>query len=549
MPSLSDRRSVSESSCRVCREKPEAFRGPAFDLGLATHRVPMALHALNRARLCEPLVSEGREGVVVVRGGEQTTRYDTDFEDVFRQESYFQWLFGVAEPGFYGAVRLSDGRATLFAPDLRSEGYEVFCGRPPALDDVRGRYAVDACAYVEDLAAVLAADLGGGGGRVYLLEGVNSDSGNSASPAAFAGDGAFERDRAALFPAIADLRSRKTGAEVEVLRYVNWVSSMAHAEVLRAARPGMMEYQLESLFMHHTYTHGGCRHVAYTCICACGPNPAVLHYGHAGAPNARLLADGDAALLDMGAEYHCYAADVTCSYPVGAAFTDDQALVHGAVLKAQLDVIAALRPGKAWPDLHVVADRAILEALTEGGVLAGDVRDMLDVNLGAVFMPHGLGHLIGLDTHDVGGYLADSPPRPERPGLRSLRTARVVEAGMVLTVEPGCYFIDRLLDDALADPTRRGFLVESRIAALRGSGGVRLEDDVLVTDDGVENLTLCPRTVEEILSVKRGGPWPPKEDRCPGLRRSWVEPNPRVPGGPMAPRPLPARQEGRPPPL
>ena len=125
------------------------------------------------------------------------------------------------------------------------------------------------------------------------------------------------------------------------------VSSMAHSEVMRYAKPGQMEYQLESLFMHHTYTHGGCRHMAYTCICACGPNPAVLHYGHAGAPNARLLKEGDQALLDMGAEYHCYAADITCSFPISSDFTPDQILIHEAVLAAQVAVIGALKPGVA----------------------------------------------------------------------------------------------------------------------------------------------------------------------------------------------------------
>ena len=128
---------------------------------------------------------------------------------------------------------------------------------------------------------------------------------------------------------------------------------MAHSEVMRYAKPGLMEYQLESLFMHHTYTHGGCRHMAYTCICACGPNPAVLHYGHAGAPNARLLKEGDQALLDMGAEYHCYAADITCSFPISSDFTRDQVLVHEAVLAAQVAVIGALKPGVAcWVEIN-----------------------------------------------------------------------------------------------------------------------------------------------------------------------------------------------------
>ncbi|KAH8046506.1 manganese ion binding protein [Aureococcus anophagefferens] len=304
MPSLADRRSVSEEQCRVCLETG-SVAGAAYDQGLATYRVPMALHALNRARLCEALSAAGASGVVLLEGGEQQTPYDTDHEPVFRQESYFQWLFGVAEPGCYGAVRLSDGEATLFVPDLRSEAYEIFCGAPPALADFAA----------------------------------TSDSGDYAKPASFAGDDRFRKDRDALFPVIADLRTIKTPAEIEVLRYVNYVSSMAHSEVMRAAKTGMMEYQLESLFQHHTYTHGGCRHMAYTCICACGPNPAVLHYGHAGAPNARSIGAGETALLDMGAEYHCYAADITCSFPVGAeGFTPDQQLVYEAVLAAQVAV-------------------------------------------------------------------------------------------------------------------------------------------------------------------------------------------------------------------
>jgi len=337
------------------------------------------------------------------------------------------------------------------------------------------------------------------------------------------------------------------------MRYVNYVSSMAHVEVMRAAKPGMMEYQLESLFQHHTYTHGGCRHMAYTCICACGPNPAILHYGHAGRPNARQIASGDMALLDMGAEYHCYAADITCSFPIidkryacfgDGCFTANQRVVYQAVLDAQAAVIGALRPGCMWMDMHRLAERTILRCmlkaglLTRGGVDGGEVEvldAMIDADLGAVFMPHGLGHLIGLDTHDVGGYLdGKSAPRSARPGLRSLRMARAIEVGMVVTVEPGLYFIGILLDRAAADPAQARFLVSERLEEFRASGGVRLEDDVLITEDGVENLTLCPRTVGEVESVLAGGVWPPERDDAPWLRRRWCKRNEELPGGAMA---------------
>jgi len=213
-----------------------------------------------------------------------------------------------------------------------------------------------------------------------------------------------------------------------------------------------------------------------------------------------------------------------CSFPVNGKFSDDQLMVYNAVLTAQIDVIAAIRPGVSWLDMHRTAERAILKALKGGGVLTGEIDDMIEADLGAIFMPHGLGHLIGLDAHDVGGYTEGATPRrSDRPGLRKLRTARTLDAGMVLTVEPGCYFIDVLLDFALANPSQAKYINVERINEFRGSGGVRLEDDVFVTDEGCENLTICPRAVSEVLDVMNGKPWPPEKDVLPELQRNWVK--------------------------
>lgn len=253
---------------------------------------------------------------------------------------------------------------------------------------------------------------------------------------------------------------------------------MAHVEVMRACKPGMMEYQLESLFQHHTYTHGGCRHMSYTCICACGPNANILHYGHAGRPNSRLLTSSDIALLDMGAEYHCYASDITCSYPVSGQFTDDQRRVYEAVLSAQVSILSKLKPGVSWLEMHREAEREVLKGLIKCNVLTtGDaesldtaIEEMLEADLGAIFMPHGMGHLIGIDTHDVGGYAAGTPERSPRPGLRKIRTARLMEEGMVLTVEPGCYFIDPLLDMALSNDKQKKYFNTERLKDFRGFG-------------------------------------------------------------------------------
>jgi len=129
----------------------------------------------------------------------------------------------------------------------------------------------------------------------------------------------------------------------------------------------------------------------------------------------------------------------------------------------------------------------------------------LQVNLAATFQPHGLGHFMGIDVHDVGGYAEGHPARPEKPGLRSLRTSRVLQSGMVITVEPGCYFIDILLDKALNDPELSPFLNREVIDEYRGFGGVRIEDDIIITENGMELMTQVPRSVEEIESIMASG--------------------------------------------
>ena len=191
-------------------------------------------------------------------------------------------------------------------------------------------------------------------------------------------------------------------------------------------------------------------------------------------------------------------------------------------MAAQKAVYAMMKPGVSWPSCHEVAEKEILKGLLKMGLLQnGDIDDFVQVHLGAIFFPHGLGHLIGCDTHDVGGYIKGTPTRPTRPGIQKLRTARVLEMGMMLTVEPGCYFIDYLIDEALNSIEQVKYINKNMLESLRGFGGVRLEDDVVVTADGIENYTTCPRLIEEIESVMSGGSWPPSVDNAPYLFRQW----------------------------
>ena len=476
-----------------------------FYRGHETLRVPFTLHAENRERLVQAMRANGHvSGVVALKGGEQRTRYSTDNEPLFRQESYFHWAFGIAEGDCLGAIDIASGKSTAFIPRLPEE-YAIWMGAIETTESFGARYGVDEVKYVDEMESWLAARQD----TVYVLQGKNSDSGSTTEPVSTPAGTFLMVDTEALFPIITELRTVKTKAEQEVLAYASAMSSRAHVEVIKSIKHGKMEYELESLFKHYCYSRGGMRNESYTSICAAGKNGATLHYGHAGAPNATQIKDGDFVLMDMGAEYHCYAADITTTVPCGGKFSDDQKIIYEGVLAAHQAALAALKPGVSWTELQKLAERHILEALVAGGFLVGDVDEMHAKRVSATFMPHGLGHLLGIDTHDVGGYgLPGLPERSTEPGLKNCRTARVMQEGNAMTIEPGCYFIDVLLDKALADDNIKHYFVADRVNACRNMGGVRLEDNVVVTADGCVSWTNVPRTVADVEAVMAGAPWP-----------------------------------------
>jgi Xaa-Pro dipeptidase len=465
-----------------------------FWQGQDTHKVPMSLHAKNRARLVEKFQTKDLpKSAILLQGGEAQTLYDTDHEVLFHQESYFQWAFGVCEPGFYGLIDITQNKSVLFIPRL-PESYAIWMGEinPPSY--YVKHYEVDEAYYTDEISQYLTDN---SIQLILTLKGLNTDSGNEAVPAKFNGIEQFKTDEALLFPVIVELRVIKTPEELEVLRYTNKVSSNAHRAVIKSIKPGVTEYQMESLFLHECYSKGGCRNPSYTCICCSGPNGAVLHYGHAGAPNKRIVKDGDMLLFDMGAEYHCYASDITVCFPANGKFTQDQREVYETVLKAHDAVIAAAKPGVSWASMHRLAERVILTEFTRLGFLKGDVEKMVEINLASYLMPHGLGHFLGIDTHDVGGY-PGGQTRSKEPGLNKLRCGRVLTENMVITVEPGIYFIKPLLHELYNNADLAQFIVKEKLDRFHEFGGVRIESDVVITATGVENMTDVPRTVDEI---------------------------------------------------
>ena len=474
-------------------------------LGAKLHNLNFQMHQESRNRLVERFKTDATVpagSVILMQGGCSETRHETDHEKLFRQESSFNYLFGVKEPDCYASIDVDSGKTTLYIPRL-PEDYAIWMGeiKPPSF--YLNHYQVDECLFVDELKD----DLLKKAKLLYLSRGYNTDSGNYATPATFDGIDEFQSNTDNLYYDIVECRVIKSEKELELLRYINDIASDAHLEVMRRARPGMQEFQLESLFKHYCYFSGGCRMDAYTAIVGCGCNSATLHYGHAGAPNDFVIKDADMCLLDMGTEYHCYTSDITCSFPADGKFSADQKAIFEAVQAAQEHVMSAMKPGVNMMDMHILSYRVICEHLERIGILRnGNIDLYMEKNLAGYFMPHGLGHFLGLDTHDVGGIPKDLvDKRPKELGYKSLRCLRVLEKGMVLTVEPGVYFVDILMNKLLNNENDLlQYINPDVLKRFRGFGGVRLEDDVIITEDGCENMTNCPRTVEDVEKVMNG---------------------------------------------
>lgn len=212
------------------------------------------------------------------------------------------------------------------------------------------------------------------------------------------------------------------------------------------------------------------------------------------------MEDGELLLVDAGFEYEGYASDVTRTFPVNGKFSGDQAAIYQVALDALNKTIEMVKPGVKMEELHLAACRIILHGLKEIGIVRGEIDEMMEKNIFALFFPHGLGHFLGLDTHDVGGY-PKGVDRIDRPGIRFLRVRRELEPGMVITIEPGIYFIPALLKPALVNKEQAPFLNAKKIESLYNFGGIRIEDNLIITETGYENMTNVPKEIKELEKV------------------------------------------------
>ena len=318
-------------------------------------------------------------------------------------------------------------------------------------------------------------------------------------------------DEKYLFEAITECRVFKTAKEMEIYRYAGRVGAQAHLDNMAALQPEMYESQIESTFMHSCYFKGACRQFSFIPICASGRNSSILHYGHAGAPNDRLMHDGDWLLMDMGTEYKCYACDITTVCPVNGKFTQRQLEIYQIVEACHDYVLEVAKPGVKYKDVHLAVCRLMTDRLKELGLMKGDTDEAVNAGAHAMFLPHGLGHMMGMDVHDMEGlgqvYVGfdDETRSSVQFGTNALRMGRRLEEGFVVTDEPGIYFIPALIDDWKAQGLHKDFINYDLLETYKDFGGIRIEDDILITADGCrflgsERIPYHPKDVEAFMA-------------------------------------------------
>ena len=419
-----------------------------------------------RERLMAKLPSHA---ALLVPGASLVTR-SHDSEYPFRQQSDFYYLTGLQEPE---ALLLllpgrAEGQSVVFCQD-RDPTLEAWTGRRLGAQGVVSQHGLDQAFENAERDALLPTLLDGRELLYVPLD--NPDALSIAEDALAYAQAGMRRGKPALKgwldsrPLIHEMRLIKSPAEIALLRHATAISAQAHVRAMRTCQAGLSEYQLQAE-LEHTFVWHGASGPAYSTIVGGGANACVLHY----IENSDVLEEDTLVLIDAGAEFDLYAGDITRTFPVSGRFNDAQRALYQVVLDAQVRAVNAIAPGATLAEIHqgVVAD--LTAGLIELGLLSGDVQARIDDESYRRFYLHSTSHWLGLDVHDVGTYrLDEATPRP-------------LEPGMVLTVEPGLYIPS---DDDIPD-------------AYRGIG-IRIEDNVVVTDQGHDILTAdVPKQVADI---------------------------------------------------
>jgi len=422
----------------------------------------------------------------------------------FRQDSSFLYFFGLDSPSLAAVVDVDEGRDMIFGNDVSMEDI-IWMGELPSMKERASQVGVTNTAPLAQLEEVINEAKNKGRSIHYLPPYRPENVLKIIQLLAIDQTGVKSQASKELIKAVVAQRSVKIPQEIEQMEMAHEVTYDMYITAMKMAKPGIFEREIVGQ-MEGIVLASGC-YMAFPTILTI--NGQILHNHYHGNP----LIGGRLLVMDSGAESPMnYASDITRTVPVGGAFMPKQKEVYNIVLRAQETAILNIKPGGMFKDIHLQAAAIIASGLKDLGLMRGDPAEAVQAGAHGLFFPHGLGHMIGLDVHDMEdlgedyvGY-NDTVQRSEQFGLAYLRMAKKLVPGHVLTVEPGIYFISALIDQWAAEKKFESFIDYEKLKEYRNFGGVRIEDNVLVTEEGRQVLgKSIPKTVEEVEEITASG--------------------------------------------
>lgn len=447
--------------------------------------------------------AEGKRGIALFIGNTEAPAQYKDNCYKFRQDSTWLYFFGIDQPLYAAIIDLDNGNETIFANDVEI-GDIIWMGPQPSVASVAASVGVVKSAPYTDLNAVVAKVLAEGR-PVHFVK--PSRYYNTMKIASLLGCGTDEvagRFSLALTKAIISMRLVKEDCEIEVIDDACNLGYEMHTVARNSIVPGIIEQEIVGKMDGVTLSKGW--GVSFPTILT--QHGETLH-NHL---HDKIIEPGKLMVIDAGAESNVhYASDFTRTYPTSGKFTAKQREIYQIVCDCNEFAFSMTRPGISYREVHLKTMHLMLEELRALDIVRGDVQDMVEAGIAGLFMPHGLGHNMGLDVHDMEDYgenyvgYDDDQSRSPQLGLGSLRMARKLVPGNVITDEPGIYFIPALIEKWKSEKTDQGFVNYSKLESYYDFGGIRLEDDVLVTADGArrlgkERLPISPDDVEAAMA-------------------------------------------------
>ncbi|KKA28118.1 hypothetical protein TD95_002331 [Thielaviopsis punctulata] len=455
-------------------------------------KYPAKAHARRVAKFIAAERPAGHKAILYLEGRQTKLLEDNDEPEPFRtsQRRAFFYLTGCKLADCFFLYDSATDHSTLFIPPIDPDSV-IWSGLPMSVDEAKAAYDVDDVKYTTDLDSVLASHAVADATLHTIPHTVSV--GGITSAAATHG---VHIDEAVLHKAVDTCRVVKDEYELALIKKANMISTTGHHEIMKRVKAATNEQQLEAVFLERSVAHGA-KDQAYHSIVATGRAAATLHYVKNDQPMAGKLN----LLLDAGCEWDCYASDITRTFPISGSFSPESRAIYDIVLRMQLECIAMLKEGVLWDDVHLHAHKVAIAGLHDLGILKGDRAAILAARTSVAFFPHGLGHYLGMDTHDTGG----NPNYADSDSLfRYLRVRGTLPAGSVITVEPGVYFCNFIIEPYLKDDKHKQFIDEAVLEKYWDVGGVRIEDNLVITKDGSINLTNTVKEVDEMLALING---------------------------------------------